>query len=94
MKALGQLKHVCFDTTGTLTVGEFKLLELDVINKNDRTEVLQYLAIMEERATQPMATSLVHGIKAESDSPIPTTVRSMHVLNGTGQMAHLVLLEV
>merc|ERR1712238_551536 len=62
----GQLKHVCLDKTGTLTVGEFKLLDLDVFGKNSKREdVLQYLALMEERATHPLATSLVDGIKSE-----------------------------
>merc|ERR1712238_436350 len=66
LEALGQLKHVCLDKTGTLTVGEFKLLDLDVFGKNSKREdVLQYLALMEERATHPLATSLVDGIKSE-----------------------------
>lgn len=66
LEALGQLKNLCFDKTGTLTVGEFKLLKLSVIGKGlKREQVLQHLALMEDRATHPMATSLVDGIKAE-----------------------------
>jgi Cd2+/Zn2+-exporting ATPase len=74
LEALGQLKHVCFDKTGTLTVGEFKLLKLDVFGKkNIRQDVLQYLALMEDRATHPLAKSLVDGIKAEGVK-IPTSL--------------------
>jgi len=74
LEALGQLKYVCFDKTGTLTVGEFKLLKLDVfVNSNRREEVLQYLALMEDRATHPLAKSLVNGIKAEGVT-IPTSL--------------------
>ena len=74
LEALGQLKHVCFDKTGTLTVGDFKLLKLDVIGKkNKRKDVLQYLALMEDRATHPLAKSLVDGIKAEGIT-IPTSL--------------------
>jgi len=73
LEALGQLKHVCFDKTGTLTVGEFKLLKLDVFGNNKRREVLQYLALMEDRATHPLAKSLVDGIKTEGVT-IPTSL--------------------
>ena len=74
LEALGQLKHVCLDKTGTLTVGEFKLLKLKVIGKEiDRQEVLQHLALMEERATHPLAKSLVNGAKAEGVT-IPTSL--------------------
>jgi Cd2+/Zn2+-exporting ATPase len=86
LEALGQLKHVCFDKTGTLTVGEFKLLKLDVFGtKSKRSDVLQYLALMEDRATHPLAKSLVDGIKAEGVS-IPTSlaVKDHTLLAGEG----------
>jgi len=74
LEALGQLKHVCFDKTGTLTNGEFKVLKLNVFdNKRRRKEVLQYLALMEDRATHPLAKSLVDGIKAEGIT-LPTSL--------------------
>lgn len=73
LEAMGQLKHVCFDKTGTLTVGKFKLLKLDVFGEKKRQDVLQYLALMEDRATHPLAKSLVDGIKAEGIT-IPTTL--------------------
>jgi len=91
LEALGQLKHVCFDKTGTLTVGEFKLLDLDVIGKkNDRTEVLQRLALMEERATHPLATSLVDGIKAEGVTIPPSLFVKDHTfLAGEGVVGEI-----
>jgi len=74
LEALGQLKYVCLDKTGTLTVGKFKLLKLDVFGtKKERQDVLQYLALMEDRATHPLAKSLVDGIKAEGVA-IPTNL--------------------
>jgi Cd2+/Zn2+-exporting ATPase len=88
LEALGQLKHVCFDKTGTLTVGDFKLLKLDVIGKkNKRNDVLPYLALMEDRATHPLAKSLVDGIKAEGVT-IPTSlfVKDHTFLAGEGVM--------
>jgi len=80
LEALGQLKNVCFDKTGTLTVGKFKLLKLEVFGKkNKRRDVLQYLVLMEDRATHPLAKSLVDGIKAEGVT-VPT---SLYVNNHT-----------
>jgi len=86
LEALGQLKHVCFDKTGTLTAGEFKLLKLEVFGKKSkRKEVLQILALMEDRATHPLAKSLVDGIKAEG-VPIPNAlvVKNHTFLAGEG----------
>mmetsp|Transcript_4379 Transcript_4379/g.11084 ORF Transcript_4379/g.11084 Transcript_4379/m.11084 type:complete len:1125 (-) Transcript_4379:130-3504(-) len=74
LEALGQVKHVCFDKTGTLTAGDFRLIKLIVAQPERRTEILQYLALMEARATHPLAQSLVDGIQAEGVS-IPKTLR-------------------
>jgi len=86
LEALGQLKHVCFDKTGTLTAGEFKLLKLEVFGKKSkRKEVLQILALMEDRATHPLAKSLVDGIKAEWISiPNALVVKDHTFLAGEG----------
>jgi len=66
LEALGNVSRVFFDKTGTLTEGQFKLLHLDTIgNAYDRKEVLQYLSLMEERASHPLAQALVNGAKAE-----------------------------
>eukprot|EP00536_Pseudo-nitzschia_multiseries_P007129 jgi/Psemu1/194836/e_gw1.163.102.1 len=86
LEALGQIRHVCFDKTGTLTLGEFKLLKLDVIgSKRKRQELLQYLALMENRATHPLAKCLVDGIKAEGIT-VPTSlfVKDHTVMPGEG----------
>jgi len=82
LEALGQLKHVCFDKTGTLTVGDFKLLKLDVIESKQlkRQEVLQYLSLMEDRATHPLAKSLVDGVKAEGVTVPPSLFVEDHTM--------------
>jgi Cd2+/Zn2+-exporting ATPase len=74
LEALGQLQHVCFDKTGTLTAGDFHLLKLVVAHPERRQEILKYLALMEARATHPLAKSLVDGIQAEGVS-IPKTLK-------------------
>jgi Zn2+/Cd2+-exporting ATPase len=66
LELLGRTQHVFLDKTGTLTVGQFKLLELDVVCDNmSRQKVLEYLSLMEERASHPLSQALVHGAKAE-----------------------------
>lgn len=65
LEALGQTKNICFDKTGTLTNGEFALLYLKTAGSLSRVEVLQYLALMEERASHPVAQAIVTAAKNE-----------------------------
>ncbi|KAL3916554.1 MAG: hypothetical protein SGILL_005124 [Bacillariaceae sp.] len=74
LEALGNVVHVFFDKTGTLTEGDFKILHLDTMsNAYSRMQVLQYLSLMEERASHPLAQALVNGAKAEGVN-IPNTM--------------------
>lgn len=86
LEALGQLKHVCFDKTGTITAGDYKLLKLNVFGKKSkRQDVLQYLALIEDRATHPLAKSLVDGVKAEGVTiPASLFVKDHTFLAGEG----------
>jgi Cd2+/Zn2+-exporting ATPase len=66
LEALGLVKKVCFDKTGTLTQGKFQLLHLDIIGENmTRTHVLEFLSLMEERASHPLAQSLIEAARRE-----------------------------
>ena len=66
LEALGLVKKVCFDKTGTLTQGKFQLLHLNiVVDKMSRKEVLEFLSLMEERASHPLAQSLLDAAKNE-----------------------------
>lgn len=69
LEALGLVKTICFDKTGTLTTGEFALLHLDLVGERfNRREILQYLFLMEERASHPMAQSILKAAKNENVS--------------------------
>jgi Zn2+/Cd2+-exporting ATPase len=87
LESLGMVKHVCFDKTGTLTNGEFALLHLeewvnpsdgggdgDNCTKSRRTDVLQYLALMESRAAHPVAQAILTGTRNEGVS-IPSDMK-------------------
>ena len=67
LEALGRVKKICFDKTGTLTQGKFQMLNLNTIGDlMTRKDVCEYLYLMEERATHPMAQALVQGTKNEN----------------------------
>jgi len=71
LEALAAVQQIYFDKTGTLTEGNFKMLELDVLKSNanaaelDRTTILEYLYLMEERAAHPLSIALAEGAKKE-----------------------------
>jgi Cd2+/Zn2+-exporting ATPase len=74
LEALGNVSMVFFDKTGTLTQGDFSLRHLEVMSKHySRVQVLQYLSLMEERASHPLAQALVNGAKNEGVK-VPSTM--------------------
>jgi Cd2+/Zn2+-exporting ATPase len=86
LEALGMVKTVCFDKTGTLTQGKFQLLHLDIFGtKFSRKEVLEYLSLMEDRASHPLARALVEGAEKEGVKvPQGRFVRNHTFLPGEG----------
>ena len=69
LEALGLVKTICMDKTGTLTTGEFALLHLEVVgDRYDREQVLQFLVLAEERASHPLAQSILKAAKCENVS--------------------------
>jgi len=66
LEALGMVKNICFDKTGTLTNGEFKLLHMRIVpSKLSRIEAFQYLSLIEERASHPVAQAIVQAARNE-----------------------------
>lgn len=86
LEALGLVKTVCFDKTGTLTQGKFQLLQFAVIGeKFSRKETLEYLVMMEDRASHPLARALVEGAQKEGVKiPEGRFVRNHTFLPGEG----------
>lgn len=86
LEALGKIQHICFDKTGTLTNGEFALLHLNVLSeKFSRNDVLQYLSLMEERASHPVAQAILAAAKNESVVVPKKMVLQKHsIVNGEG----------
>eukprot|EP00429_Kryptoperidinium_foliaceum_P010449 CAMPEP_0176005206 /NCGR_PEP_ID=MMETSP0120_2-20121206/2087_1 /TAXON_ID=160619 /ORGANISM="Kryptoperidinium foliaceum, Strain CCMP 1326" /LENGTH=1259 /DNA_ID=CAMNT_0017337907 /DNA_START=89 /DNA_END=3864 /DNA_ORIENTATION=+ len=91
LEALGALKTICFDKTGTLTRGKFSLLHLDVMGgSSSRHRALQYLALMEQRASHPLGQALVEGARNEGvEVPKNLFVRNHTFLPGEGIVGNI-----
>ena len=88
LESLGKVKKVAFDKTGTLTKGEFALLHLNCFGTMKRVDVLGYLALVEERASHPIAEAIVAAVKNEGVT-VPTNVllKDLTELEGEGVTA-------
>jgi len=78
-----------FDKTGTLTKGKFSVTHLEVIgNSKTRQEMLELLSLMQERASHPIASSLIQAAKDEGvNVPLQMFVTDHQILKGEGIMA-------
>lgn len=66
LEALGTTSTICFDKTGTLTKGNFGLVGLCVCGGSmSREVVFSYLALVEERASHPVAQAIVTAARNE-----------------------------
>jgi Cd2+/Zn2+-exporting ATPase len=86
LEALGLVKKICFDKTGTLTEGKFRLLNLNVIGqKRPRKEILEFISLMEERASHPLAQAIIEAARNEGVSiPKSLFVKDHTFLAGEG----------
>lgn len=86
LEALSMVRSICFDKTGTLTTGEFAVLQLkSLVESLSRQEVLQYLALMEERASHPVALAILNAVRVEKVTvPSDMTLEKHKILPGEG----------
>lgn len=61
---INSLKAICFDKTGTITKGQFKIVEVNAI-KNEN-EMLKYLVYAESISNHPIAKCIVGNNKVDS----------------------------
>eukprot|EP00536_Pseudo-nitzschia_multiseries_P004180 jgi/Psemu1/253384/estExt_Genewise1Plus.C_680047 len=86
LEAMGSVDRVVFDKTGTLTKGKFSVTHMEVIGTSKtRQQMLELLSLMQDRASHPIASSLVHAAKVEGVGvPRRMTVSDHRILKGEG----------
>jgi Cd2+/Zn2+-exporting ATPase len=91
LEAMGSVDRIVFDKTGTLTKGKFSVIHLEVIGKTKtRQEMLEILALIQERASHPISSSLVQAAKEEGvHIPRHTSVADHQILKGEGITAKI-----
>ena len=89
LEAMGSVDRIVFDKTGTLTKGKFSVSHLNVVGSSKtRKEMLELLSLLQERASHPIASSLVQAAKNEGVIiPRQMVVTDHQILNGEGIMA-------
>jgi Zn2+/Cd2+-exporting ATPase len=74
LEALGSVKTVVLDKTGTITQGNFAVTALELIgNRRTRQEMLALLSVLEAPSSHPLSAALVHAASREGVS-VPTDV--------------------
>ncbi|KAL3920381.1 MAG: hypothetical protein SGILL_003293 [Bacillariaceae sp.] len=86
LEAMGSVDRVVFDKTGTLTKGTFAVTHLEATAKSKtRQEMLELLALMQERSSHPLSSSLVRAAKEEGvQVPRHMSVAEHRILKGEG----------
>lgn len=86
LEALGKVKTIAFDKTGTLTEGRFQLIDLRVVaDRIPRKKLLEYLAVVESRATHPLASAILAAAKNEGvTSAVHLSLENHTFLAGEG----------
>ncbi|KAI5080632.1 hypothetical protein GOP47_0003815 [Adiantum capillus-veneris] len=70
LEALGRIKVVAMDKTGTLTEGCFQVVEVQTVNKNaDLQQLLHWVSCIESKASHPIASAVVEYAKSQGAEP-------------------------
>lgn len=91
LEAMGSVDRIVFDKTGTLTKGKFSVIHLEVIgNSKTRQEMLEILALIQERSSHPISSSLVQAAKEEGVKiPRHISITDHQILKGEGITAKI-----
>ncbi|KAI5061776.1 hypothetical protein GOP47_0024281 [Adiantum capillus-veneris] len=84
LEALGKLKVLALDKTGTLTEGHFQVIDVRALGQNmDLARLLHWIACIESQSSHPLAASLVAYAKLHGIAPLDK-VEGFEVLAGEG----------
>lgn len=85
LDTLANIRHVVMDKTGTLTQGVFKVQEVIISERFDRSDVLRLVNALESNSTHPVATA-IH----EYVGPVDENVQLDHVQEIAGYGLHAI----
>ncbi|KAH7293616.1 hypothetical protein KP509_28G033300 [Ceratopteris richardii] len=84
LEALGKMKLLALDKTGTLTEGHFQVIDVQVLSPDiDLPTLLNWIACIESQSSHPMAASLVAYAKMYGVTP-HEKVENFEILAGEG----------
>ncbi|CAA6671160.1 unnamed protein product [Spirodela intermedia] len=85
LEALANTRVVAFDKTGTVTRGEFTVVEFRAIGKSpDVHSLLYWVSSVESKSSHPMAAALADYARFSSIEPRPENVKEFHMYPGEG----------
>lgn len=85
LEAMGRVKAIAVDKTGTLTKGVPEVQEIVPLNGHTRDELLARAAALEAHSQHPLAAAVLR--KARADKVVPLEARAFRALKGRGAEA-------
>ncbi|XP_065040369.1 cadmium/zinc-transporting ATPase HMA2-like [Musa acuminata AAA Group] len=85
LEALAKIRVVAFDKTGTITKGEFTVVEFESMSSKVNLHTLLYwVSSIESKSSHPMAYALVDHARSYSIEPKPESVKEFQIYPGEG----------
>ena len=85
LEKMASIKNIAFDKTGTITTGNFKILDLNII-EGDENEIKNIIYNIEKHSSHPIANSLINELK---DYSAKLNIRNIEEKNGLGITAQI-----
>ena len=85
LEKMASIKNIAFDKTGTITTGNFKILDLNII-EGDENEIKNIIYNIEKHSSHPIANSLVNELK---DYSAKLNIKNIEEKNGFGITAQI-----
>ncbi|MDP2480212.1 MAG: cation-translocating P-type ATPase, partial [Candidatus Palauibacterales bacterium] len=89
LEALGQVRAVALDKTGTLTHGHPELTDVVALHGESEEEILALAAALEQRSEHPVAGAILRGARERGVEPDARTVAAFEGIRGLGVTARL-----